>query len=100
MYGFSNYTILRKDDPLISYCKGEFRDDWEAAYLQFYKNDDSSIIAILKEKINNFRIKWKNTFPSEINVLERQLSECSNLYEVEEIQRKRDRRYERNGIAA
>ena len=100
MYGLSNYTILREDDPLISYCKREFKDDWEAAYLQYYKKDDNSIIAILKEKISNFRMNWKEIFPVEINGLERRLSECSNLYEVEEIHRKWDRRHERNGLAA
>ena len=46
-----HYTVSQKNSPLMSYCKREYKNDWEKVYYELHK---SSKNGFLEKIINKF----------------------------------------------
>jgi hypothetical protein len=51
-----HYTASRKDSPLMSYCKREYKNDWETVY---YGLHNSSKNGLIERIINKFSVLFE-----------------------------------------
>ena len=47
-----HYTVSRKDSPLMSYCKREYKNDWETVYHGLQNPSKNGLIELIINKIN------------------------------------------------
>ena len=48
-----HYTVSQKDSPLMSYCKREYKSDWETIYHALQNSSKNGLLELIINKINN-----------------------------------------------
>ena len=51
-----HYTVSRKDSPLMSYCKREYKNDWETVYHGLQNSSKNGLLELI---INKFSILFE-----------------------------------------
>jgi hypothetical protein len=89
MLGFMHYEDLNENLEMKGYYKSEYKNDWEVHYFNFISESKAQSRKDLMNKLNNGMKSFLNFFipETEAQKLERELSKCKTLSELEIRQR-------------